>query len=99
MLMFALSSCGSQLPRLNRDKPVRINIWHHYLGEQKVSFDNLVAEFNSTIGADSGITVKAFSMDNTGDIHSKLLASANREPGSSDFPEMATAYPSTAYTL
>ena len=76
-----------------------ITIWHHYLGEQKVSFDNLVTEFNSTIGADSGITVKAFSMDNTGDIHTRLLASANREPGSSDFPEIATAYPSTAYTL
>lgn len=99
LMLFSLSSCGSQLPRLSKDKPVMITIWHHYLGEQKVSFDNLVTEFNSTIGADSGITVKAFSMDNTGDIHTRLLASANREPGSSDFPEIATAYPSTAYTL
>jgi multiple sugar transport system substrate-binding protein len=99
LMLFSLSSCGSQLPRLSKDKPVMITIWHHYLGEQKVSFDSLIAEFNNTIGADSGITVKAFSMDNTGDIHARLLASANREPGSSDFPEIATAYPSTAYTL
>jgi len=98
-MMPTLSCCGSNLPKLSKDKPVGINIWHHYLGEQKVSFDNLVAEFNSTVGAESGITVKAFSMDNTGDIHARLLASANREPGSSEFPEIATAYPSTAYTL
>ncbi len=97
--VFALSSCGSNLPKLSKDNPISINIWHHYLGEQKVSFDNLVKEFNNTVGASSGITVKAYSMDNTGDIHQKLLASANREPGSVDFPEMATAYPSTAYTL
>ena len=99
LMMPTLSCCGSNLPKLSKDKPVGINIWHHYLGEQKVSFDNLVAEFNSTVGAESGITVKAFSMDNTGDIHARLLASANREPGSSEFPEIATAYPSTAYTL
>ena len=98
-IVFTFSSCGSGLPKLSKNRPVSINIWHHYLGEQKVTFDSLVAEFNTTVGAESGITVKAFSMDNTGDIHAKLLASANREPGSSDFPEIATAYPSTAHTL
>jgi len=99
VLLLVLTSCGSDFPKLSKDNPLSISIWHHYLGEQKVSFDNLVEEFNNTVGAKSGITVKAYSMDNTGDIHQKLLSSANREPGSLDFPEMATAYPSTAYTL
>lgn len=62
-------------------------------------FDSLVAEFNNTDGAQKGITVKAYSMDNTGDIHKKLMSSAVGEPGSIDFPDMATAYPGTAYTL
>jgi multiple sugar transport system substrate-binding protein len=98
-MLFSLTCCGTGIPKLSKNKPVNIVIWHHYLGEQKVSFDKLVEEFNSTIGAGSGITVKAYSMDNTGDIHTKLLSAANLEPGSTDFPQMATAYPSTAYTL
>ncbi len=98
-MLFSLTCCTAEVPRLSKNKPVNIAIWHHYLGEQKVSFDNLVEEFNSTVGAGSGITVKAYNMDNTGDIHTKLLSAANMEPGSADFPQMATAYPSTAYTL
>lgn len=98
-IMLMLASCGSNLPRLSRDKPVSLGIWHHYLGEQKVMFDRMVAEFNSTMGAQMGITVKAYSMDNTGDIHNKLMASATGEPGSLEFPDMATAYPGTAFTL
>jgi multiple sugar transport system substrate-binding protein len=62
-------------------------------------FDSLVSEFNETVGKQNGITVKAYSMDNTGDIHNKLLSSITGEPGSPEFPEMATAYPGTAYTL
>lgn len=94
-----ITSCGSNLPTLNKNNPVSVNIWHHYLGEQKIMFDKLVAEFNQSEGANKGITVKAYSMDNTGDIHVKLMASVNGEPGSLAFPEMATAYPGTAYTL
>jgi multiple sugar transport system substrate-binding protein len=97
--MLLLASCGNSLPRLGKDDPVSLSIWHHYLGEQKVMFDNMVAEFNSTVGAQKGITVKAYSMDNTGDIHNKLMASATGEPGSLEFPDMATAYPGTAFTL
>lgn len=99
VMLFTLTSCETGVPKLSKNKPVNIVIWHHYLGEQKVSFDNLVEEFNNTVGAGSGITVKAYSMDNTGDIHTKLLSAANHEPGSTEFPQMATAYPSTAYTL
>lgn len=99
LLVISLSSCGTVLPKLDKNKPVSITFWHHYLGEQKVMFDALVTEFNNSVGAQKGITVKAYSMDNTGDIHKKLMSSATREPGSIDFPDMATAYPGTAYSL
>lgn len=95
----SLISCNSGLPKLDKNKPVSLNFWHHYLGEQKVIFDRLLTEFNNTEGAQKGIIVKAFSMDNTGDIHNMLMSAARGEPGAADFPDMATAYPGTAYTL
>lgn len=83
---------------MHKNKPVAITLWHHYLGEQKVAFDSLVSQFNETVGAEKGITVKAYSMDNTGDIHNKLISAATGEPGAAAMPDMAT-YPGTAYTL
>lgn len=99
LLILSVTACNAKYPRLNKDTPVAVTIWHHYLGEQKVAFDSLVTGFNETIGAQKGITVKAYSMDNTGDIHNKLISAATGEPGAADMPDMATAYPGTAYTL
>ncbi|MEN6313072.1 MAG: extracellular solute-binding protein [Clostridiaceae bacterium] len=98
-IFISLVSCNSGLPKLDKNKPVSLNFWHHYLGEQKVMFDNLIAEFNNTEGAEKGITVKAFNMGNTGDIHNMLMSTAKGEPGTANFPDMATAYPGTAFTL
>ena len=94
-----ITACNSSLHGLNKNKPVSLSFWHHYMGEQKAMLDNLVTEFNNTIGAEKGITVIAHKMDNTGDIHNKLVSAAKGEPGSDGFPDMATAYPGTAYTL
>lgn len=84
---------------LDKNNPVELSIWHHFIGSQKTAFDNLIFEFNNTEGRDKGIIITAINMDNTGDIHDKLLQSANKEVGAYPLPDLATAYPSTAYTL
>lgn len=98
-LLALASACNPSHPKLSKNRPVSLTFWHHYMGEQKVVFDNFVTEFNNTVGSENGITVQAYKMDHTGDIHNKLLAAAREEPGSAAFPDMATAYPGTAYTL
>ena len=45
--------------KLNPDKPLSITIWHYYNGAQQVAFDELVNEFNETVGKEKGIFVKA----------------------------------------
>ena len=36
--------------KLNPDKPISITIWHYYNGAQQVAFDELVNEFNESVG-------------------------------------------------
>ena len=47
--------------KLNPDKPLSITIWHYYNGAQQVAFDELVNEFNETVGKEKGIFVKGYS--------------------------------------
>ena len=98
-LFFFLISCSSNPYKLNKANPVSLTIWHHYIGAQKTAFDNLISQFNNTEGRDQGIAITAISMDNTGDISDKLLQAAKKEIGAPPMPDIATAYPSTAYTL
>lgn len=99
LMLSVLPSCISSLPKLDKNKPITLNMWHHYLGEQKVVFDKYIDEFNRTVGREKGIVVKAYSMDNSGNLHNKIIQAAKGEPGAPEMPEMFTVYPNTAYTL
>ncbi|MCX8132060.1 MAG: extracellular solute-binding protein [Clostridia bacterium] len=94
-----MPSCAFPFSKSDKTGHVSLNMWHHYLGEQKIVFDKYIEEFNKTVGLEKNIAIKAYSMDNSGDIHNKIIQSANGEPGAPDMPDMATVYPGTAYTL
>lgn len=84
---------------LNPKKPQLITIWHYYNGTQQQVFDRLVLEFNEGIGAEEGVIVEAHSQGSINDLATKLLASANLEPGAEKMPDMFGAYSDTAYQL
>lgn len=51
------------------------------IGEQKVIFDHYIDEFNRTVGKDKGIAVKAYRMDNSGNLHNKIIQTAKNKLG------------------
>ena len=52
-----ISGCsGGESGQAAKD-PVSISIWHYYNGVQKQSFDDLVAEFNDTVGGEKGLSL------------------------------------------
>ena len=36
--------------KLDSSNPVSLEVWHYYNGPQKIAFDDMVSEFNETIG-------------------------------------------------
>lgn len=101
LLVILLTFCGCQVHNFvaKNDTPTTITIWHYYNGAQKLVFDNLIAEFNETVGADKNILVVAYNQNTVDELGEKVLQSANREVGSDEMPSIFSCYSDTAYTL
>ncbi len=99
ILSFALLGCNNFSYGLDPGEPVTITMWHNYGGQMKDTMDELITEFNNTVGAESGITINVTSIQSSKDQNDKLAMIASGDPGAPEMPDIATAYPSMALTL
>lgn len=93
-----LAGCKSN-DVLNVKKPVTINLWHNYGSLMKDTMDNLIDEFNDTVGKEKGIIINVTSLTGSATIHEKLKMVVNDEPGAPELPDITTLYPNTALML
>lgn len=98
LLTLGLTACG-QPGKPNPQNPVTLTIWHTYVENMQATFDTLVTEFNSTVGAKNGITVKVEYIANASVINEQLVAAAKKDPGAPALPDLAVVYPKAAVTL
>jgi multiple sugar transport system substrate-binding protein len=88
------SGCGAS------DKPeITLTMWHNYGGQMKEVMDELVSEFNDTLGRDGRITIDVIAVSSSADLNEQLQMIARDDPGAPDMPDLVTAYPSMALTL
>lgn len=78
---------------------VNLTIWHVYGGQTDSPLNDMIEEFNQSIGKEEGINVQVTSVTNTNTIHEGVLASANREPGAAELPDMFVSYPKTVLAM
>ncbi len=90
---------GSGKSPLDPKNPTSITVWHYYNGAQQAAFDQLVEEFNRTVGKEQGVYVEAHSQGNVSDLETSVLAAFNKEVGSSEPPDIFSSYADTAYTI
>lgn len=90
-------ACKNPKHGLSPNKPVTLRIWHYYNGPQKTAFDDLVKEFNDTVGREYGIMVEAFNQGSVSDLMKKISDSLNNRVGSDEIPDIYAAYADTAY--
>lgn len=93
------SGCAGGMPKLDPENPVTLELWHYYNGPQKNAFDEMVAEFNNTIGAEKGIIVEALNQGDTNDLLTKVLDAANKKVGADNIPDVFAAYSDTAFAV
>lgn len=97
-----LAGCQQQNKRdklLDPDNPVTLEIWHYYNDLQQLAFDELLQEFNETVGREKGIVVRAYNQGNVNGLIEKVLDAANKKPGAGDVPDIFAAYVDTAYQV
>ena len=97
-LVAALSGCSKSDP-LDPKNPVTLYLWHPYEQRMRVNIDELITEFNSTVGAARGIIVRDSFVAETEVINSALISAADGIPGAPALPDIAVVYPNIAITL
>lgn len=89
-----MAGCANQA-----SEPTILTLWHNYGGQLKDTMDEMIDEFNETVGAKEGIIINVTSISGSAAIHEKLTMAANEEPGAPPLPDITIAYPKTALVL
>lgn len=93
--VLAVAGCGKD----GISEPIHLTLWHVY-GEQVASpINDLIDEFNSTVGKKEGIQITVTSVSNSNKIHEGVLAAANNEPGAPELPDIFNCYPKTVSAM
>ena len=61
--------------------------------------DEMIDEFNSSIGAEQGIIISVTAISGSSELHDMLTAAAEEVPGAMPLPDITTSYPKTAVIL
>lgn len=99
LLTLLLLLGGCSIKPTNEDRPITINIWHVYGAQTASPLNDLIDEFNRTVGNEQGVRVEVAMVSNNKNIHKDILASANGDPGASALPDIFVAYPSTIMAM
>ena len=75
--VIVFTGCGQK----KKEDPVTVTLWHVYGGQTESPLNDLIDEFNETIGKEENIRVQVGSVTNTNMIHENVLASAFGDPG------------------
>ena len=94
MLNIITGCTTNNKPDINN--PVTLTMWHVYGSQTKSPLNDVIDQFNSTVGRENGITINVVSVTSSSAIDKALSASANNEPGAENLPDLFTAYPRVA---
>lgn len=96
-----LFGCGNTEKKVKLDpsNPVSIKVWHYYNGTQQAAFDELVEEFNATIGREQGVYVEGYSQGSVSDLEKAVTNAVNGVVGAEELPDIFSSYADTAYSV
>ena len=100
LMMGSFTGCSKENDRLlDKNDPVTVTVWHYYNGVQQAMFDEMVGEFNRTVGLEKGIIVEALSKNSVSELYDSVVASVNDDVGAEELPDIFAAYSETAYLV
>lgn len=99
-IIFISTACSSRKDSiLSPENPTNITVWHYYNGTLAVAFDELVSEFNNTVGRQNGVVVHSESMSTIANLEDALWDAANGKVGAAQMPNIFQCYQDTALAL
>jgi multiple sugar transport system substrate-binding protein len=99
LLLIPISILTISLLQMKKESPITLTLWHNYGGQMKDTMDEMIEEFNGTVGAKEGVIINVTSISGSSELHEQLTAAVNKDPGAPALPDITTAYPKTALAL
>lgn len=99
MIAVMASGCSKGEYGLSKKDPQSIMIWNYYNGAQAIAFDQLVDEFNSTVGAEKGIIVNSDSKNTVDELYQAIDDSIHKKVGAEELPDIFPTYLDNAVSL
>ena len=79
MLIACVACSGGNDHGLNPGSPTPVTIWHYYNGALGSTFDEMVTDFNNTLGKEKGIVVSAKSKGSIAGVEEAIRADRWRD--------------------
>lgn len=92
-----LGGCSKKTSVLDPNDPVSLTVWHYYNGPQMATFDELLDEFNNTVGKEKGIYVVGYSKSSVKDLEMAIQDSLEEKVGAEPMPDIYASYADTAF--
>lgn len=96
LLIVGTVGCDTNGTKIDPDDPVTLSIWHVYGSQTESPLNDVIAQFNQTVGKEQGIIISIDSVTDSSNIDKTLIAAADGEPGAAALPDLFTAYPRVA---
>ncbi len=84
---------------LDPKNPVNVTLWHYYSSESKIVFENLVKDFNSTVGVEKGVIITPIAKSSILELESELADSAQGVVTAPEMPDIFSCYEDTLIVL
>ena len=98
-ISFTFFACNKNKTLLDPKKPTTLTMWHVY-GEQVNSpMNEIVEQFNSTVGKDKGIIIDVTLMSNASQIGKKLKDAQTGKAGAKEMPDLFFCHSSDARSM
>ncbi len=93
-ITFFTTSCSFNEDKTGLDpkKPVTVTLWHYYSSETQIAFEQLVKEFNSTVGVEKGVIINSIAKGNVSELEDELTNAAKGVVNSDEMPDLFTVY-------
>lgn len=99
LILVPIAIISVSIANMRKEEPVTLSLWHNYGGQMKEIMDEMIEEFNGTIGEEEGIYINVTSISGSSTLHDNLVMAANQDPGAPSLPDITTSYPKTALLL
>lgn len=98
--IFFLSGCNMlSKTSLDPKEPITLTMWHVYGSQTESPMNDMIAEFNKTVGKEKGVIINITSVSNSSDIEEALWNAADEVPGAASLPDIFTTYPNAVLQM